>query len=78
MPRKATRKVRVEEYPHAYLVVGTAKIDEARKALFNHLGKKKWTRIAAMPVRPLHDSEKGCCVAMYFAIGPGGEQVYKP
>lgn len=71
-------KVRVEEYPHAYLVCGTSKIDDARLALFKHLGKKKWTRIAAMPARPFHSEEKGCCVALYFAAGPGGEKVYKP
>jgi hypothetical protein len=75
MPKK---RVRVEEYPHAYLVIGTGSIDAARKALFLHLDKKKWTRIMRMPVRPLHDTESGCCVAMYFAAGPGGEQVYKP
>lgn len=71
-------KVRVEKYEHAYLVVGTDSVDEARKALFKHLGRKKWTRIMRMPLRPFYQPDKGKCVAMYFAIGPDAPRMYKP
>jgi len=71
------RKLRVEEYPHAYLIKGTHSIDAARKALWSHLGKKKWTRIRRMPARPFWDGEESC-VGLYFAAGPGGKQVFKP
>lgn len=78
----------VEEHGHAYLVRGPGimwgpTVAQCRLALFEHLGRKKWTRIIAMPYRPLHTSEVGdkkpCgAVAFYFAIGRGGKKVYKP
>lgn len=77
----------VEEFKHAYLVRGPGimwgpTIDQARLALFEFLGRKKWTRIAAMPYRPMHTSEIGddepCgAVAMYFGIAREGRE-YKP
>lgn len=70
----------VQEHPHAYLVRGYGfrygiSIDAARLALFEYLGRKKWTRINRMPARPLHTSEFGeknptGAVAFYFNIGP--------
>lgn len=75
---KMAKRLKVEEYDHAYLVVGTASIEKARRALWIHLGKKKGAAIKRMPVRPFHHEIKGSCVAMYFAIGPGAEKVYKP
>lgn len=79
----ARNKVRVEEYPHAYLVHHVQSIDAARKALWAHLGNRKWSRIARMPARPLWTGEMGdskphSAVALYFAIGPGAKQEYKP
>lgn len=68
------KKVRVEEFPHAYLVRGTNSIDDARLALFKHLGRKKWTRIARMPARPVWTGEfeprsrAELAVALYFNI----------
>lgn len=73
----ASKTPQVEEFDHAYLVVGTASIEQARKALWRHLGKKKWTSIAAMPARPFWNGKQSC-VALYFAIGPGAEREYKP
>lgn len=70
-------RVRVEEFPHAFLIKGTHSIDAARKALWVHLGRKKASAIKRMPARPFHDG-KQCCVALYFAAGPGGERKYKP
>ena len=78
----------VEEYEHAYLIRGPGikwgpTIEQARLALFEHLGRKKWTRIARMPARPLFTREVGdknpCgAVALYFAIASGAERKYKP
>lgn len=87
-------KAYVEEYEHAYLVRAygimwgiTAK--QAQLALFEFLGRKKWTRIARMPYRPLYTSEIGDerptgAVAFYFNIGrrehakPAERDKYKP
>lgn len=80
-------RIKVEEYPHAYLVKGTGDIDAARKAVFKFLGNKKWTRICAMPYRPFWNGEPGgpgqSCVALYFNVGPAcdcheQENKYKP
>lgn len=76
-------KLRVEEFDHAYLIHGTTNIAAARKALWKHLGKKKWTRVARMPARPLWTGEFGDkkphkAVALYFSIAPGAERIYKP
>lgn len=70
----------VEEYSHAYLVRGPGikwgpTAQQAKLALFEYLGRKKWTRINAMPYRPLFTGEMGdknpCgAVAFYFNIGP--------
>lgn len=82
----------VKEHPHAYLIRGPGimwgpTIDQARLALFEHLGRKKWTRIARMPARPLYTRELGdehpCgAVALYFNVGPGATRhdgnAYKP
>lgn len=73
----------VEEYEHAYLVRGTIDIQAARLALFDHLGRKKWTRIVRMPYRPMwtgeiNDKKPMPAVALYFAIGRGAERKYKP
>lgn len=100
-PRPRGDRVRVRghdyyitEHEHAYLVRGPGilwgpTIDQARLALFQHLGKKKWTRIAAMPARPMWTGEIGeevpCgAVAFYFDIGkrefirPKDRDRYKP
>lgn len=64
-------------------------IQQCRLALFEYLGRKKWTRIAAMPARPLYTGSIGeevpCgAVAFYFNIGkrehakPGELDKYKP
>lgn len=68
------RKARVEEHDHAYLVRGVAEVQDARLALFEHLGRKKWTRIARMPARPIWTGEfeprkdAEPAVALYFNI----------
>lgn len=78
--------VTVQEYDHAYLVRGYGilwgiTVDQARLALFEWLGRKKWTRICAMPYRPLYtvdfDKEPTGAVAFYFNIGDD-EDGYKP
>lgn len=66
----------VTEHRHAYLVRGfDIDIDKARLALFEFLDRKKWTRICAMPSRPLWTGVMGeempvDAVAFYFNIGP--------
>lgn len=71
----------VEEWSHAYLVRGpglrggTLTINVARRAVFEFLGRKKWTKVAAMPCRPFCTRELGeepscSAVAFYFNIGP--------
>lgn len=77
----------VEEYEHAYLVRGpgimygpTAK--QGQLALFEFLGRKKWTRIVGMPYRPMYtreigDAEPCGAIAFYFGIRQG-ERTYKP
>jgi hypothetical protein len=67
--------LRVEEFSHAYLVRGTNLVPVAKQALFVHLGRKRWTRIARMPARPLNTSEfeprnqAESAVALYFNWG---------
>lgn len=78
----------VEEFDHAYLVRGPGikwgpSKEQGRLALFEYLGRKKWSRIAAMPLRPLHTSEMGekpghGAVAFYFSIARDGSKEYKP
>lgn len=80
----------VEEFPHAYLVRGYGikwgiTTNDARLALFEFLGRKKWKRIAGMPCRPLMTSELGderptAAVAFYFNCphGFGGDNRCKP
>ena len=66
----AKSKVRtvVEEYDHAILVRGTAKIDEAREAL----KQDGWNKAARrLPCRPFYDPQfGGNCVAFYYEMGP--------
>lgn len=69
----------VEEYEHAYLVRapghvgGTLTIPIGRLAVFEFLGRKKWTRVSQMPCRPLSTRELGeepscSAIAFYFNI----------
>lgn len=76
---RAKAKVVVEEHGHAFLVVGTSQITEARKVLTKHLGWEKRKKVLRMPCRPLwHAGKRRSCVAFYFAIAPGAERKYKP
>lgn len=70
--------MKVLEFPWAYLVVGTASVESARRALGRRLGGSRRKAVGQMPCRPLAHPEHGPCVAFYFAVGPGGEQKYKP
>lgn len=96
MARQPGRRVRikgnvslwVEEFDHAYLVRGPGIMygptaQQGRLALFEFLGRKKWTRIAGMPYRPLYTGEFGdknpCgAIAFYFSVARGGDRKYKP
>ncbi len=76
-------KVKVEEYPHAYLVRGTTNIAKAKRAVWKHLGQIKADRINQMPARPLWTGEFGDpkpvgAVALYFSIAGGDDKKYKP
>lgn len=72
--------ITVDEYTHAYVVRGYGikwgiTIQQARLALFEWLGRKKWTRIEQMPYRhmwtgDIGDDEPTGSVVFYFNIGP--------
>src|SRR6478609_7222459 len=69
----------ITEHDHAYVVRNLgikwgATVDQARLALFEWLGRKKWTRIEAMPYRYMWtgeiDEDVPCSsVVFYFDIG---------
>jgi hypothetical protein len=67
-------KLSIEEWPHAYLVVGTADYTIGRRALIKKLGRDKADKINRMPCRPMNATElgrePGSMVAFYFNIGP--------
>ena len=76
----------ITEHAHAYVVrsVGIkygATIDQARLALFEYLGRKKWTRICAMPYRHMWTGEIGeerPCASVVFYFNIGKREDYKP
>lgn len=76
----------ITEHAHAYVVRNNtvkwgATVDQSRLALFQYLGKKKWTAIAAMPYRYMYTSEIGeevPCSSVVFYFNIGKREHYKP
>ena len=67
-------RLKVEEWPHAYLVIGTNDYNIGRRALIKKFGAAKAAKINRMPCRPMWGGEIGRpdephMVAFYFNIG---------
>lgn len=63
------KRIRVEEYPHAWLVIGTSDMPLAAIELAAQVEEVESQAHALMfPRRPFHHDEHGSCVAFYFQV----------
>lgn len=71
-PRAAV--IEVEEYPHAWLVIGTSDMNLAARELARQTDEiVDQAHALAFPRRPFHHEEYGSCVAFYLQVS--GERV---
>jgi hypothetical protein len=68
--------IKVEEFAHALLVIGTSDNNLAARELARQDSRVKSQQHALnFPRRPFHHHELGSCVAFYFSVGPSHEEL---